>query len=186
MSGKNKVLLFNSDGVKIGDTYYRRAAQLVRQQKAEWSSEALDAVRFYKGMENGEASDPDVNAAVPLSDEANITKQDSHLGISPHINGLLRNEFEKRVREREKFIIHTFALIPVSFGILVFHIILSEFVFRFMPWRFQDAVTFLGIGMVGIWVLIYFIHLFLYLTNKSARLRIARGVITEAALQGKI
>jgi len=46
-----KVLLLNSDSVKIGETFFRRAAQLVRQQRAEWTDDSQMAGRFHPGKE---------------------------------------------------------------------------------------------------------------------------------------
>ena len=47
-----KVLLYDSKDVKIGETYIRRARQLVKQQRASWVDDSQRAVRFAPGMEN--------------------------------------------------------------------------------------------------------------------------------------
>jgi len=49
---ENKVTLYNSNDVKIGETFLRRARQLVRQQRAMWIDDRQSAVRFAPGMEN--------------------------------------------------------------------------------------------------------------------------------------
>ncbi|MCL2572750.1 MAG: hypothetical protein FWE11_10145 [Defluviitaleaceae bacterium] len=49
---ENKIVLYNSDNVKIGETYLRRARQLIRQQRAVWVDENETAIRFAPGMEN--------------------------------------------------------------------------------------------------------------------------------------
>jgi len=36
---ENKIVLYNSDNVKIGETYLRQARQLIRQQRAVWVDE---------------------------------------------------------------------------------------------------------------------------------------------------
>ena len=48
---EGKVLLYDSNDVKIGETFVRRARQLVKQQRASWISDNQDAIRFAPGME---------------------------------------------------------------------------------------------------------------------------------------
>ena len=43
---ESKVLLYDSNDVKIGETFTRRARQLVKQQRASWINENQDAIRF--------------------------------------------------------------------------------------------------------------------------------------------
>ncbi len=43
---ESKVIMFNSDDIKVGETYMRRARQLVSQQRAEWTDEGRSAIRF--------------------------------------------------------------------------------------------------------------------------------------------
>ena len=47
-----KITLYNSNDEKIGETYMRRAKQLVRQQRAMWTDEYHTAIRFAPGKEN--------------------------------------------------------------------------------------------------------------------------------------
>jgi|GEM_PF-1830503 len=63
----NNIQLFNADGVKIGETFPRRAKQLVKQQRGVWTDWTETAVRFYPGMENMDVKDEDPtdNAPVP-------------------------------------------------------------------------------------------------------------------------
>ena len=49
---ESKVLLYDSNDIKIGETFARRARQLVKQQKASWVNENQDAIRFALGMEH--------------------------------------------------------------------------------------------------------------------------------------
>jgi len=56
---ENKVSLYNSFDTKIGETYPRRAQQLVRQQRAMWTDDTQTAVRFAPGMENMDIHDHD-------------------------------------------------------------------------------------------------------------------------------
>jgi len=48
----SKVILYDSHNNKIGETYARRARQLVKQQRASWVDESGGAIRFAPGMEN--------------------------------------------------------------------------------------------------------------------------------------
>ncbi|MCL2378226.1 MAG: 2TM domain-containing protein [Defluviitaleaceae bacterium] len=49
---ESKVLLYDSNNVKIGETFARRARQLVKQQRASWVGDNHEAIRFAHGMEN--------------------------------------------------------------------------------------------------------------------------------------
>jgi len=52
---EEKILLYDSDNVKIGETYVRRARQLVKQQRACWTDDGQKAIRFVTGAEHLEA-----------------------------------------------------------------------------------------------------------------------------------
>jgi len=49
---ENKIILYNSSGAKIGETYPRRAKQLINQQRAMWTDDTQTAIRFAPGMEH--------------------------------------------------------------------------------------------------------------------------------------
>ncbi|MCL2189608.1 MAG: 2TM domain-containing protein [Defluviitaleaceae bacterium] len=49
---ESKVTLYDANDIKIGQTFQRRARQLVKQQRAHWISESRDAIRFAPGMEH--------------------------------------------------------------------------------------------------------------------------------------
>jgi len=49
---ERKVILYNSNDIKIGETFPRRAQQLVRRQRAAWIDDGQTAIRFYPNMEN--------------------------------------------------------------------------------------------------------------------------------------
>jgi hypothetical protein len=49
---EGKVTLYDSNETKIGETFARRARQLVKQQRAFWLDDAQTAVRFLPGMEH--------------------------------------------------------------------------------------------------------------------------------------
>jgi len=52
---EGKVLLYDSNDIKIGDTYVRRARQLVKQQRAYWIDDSQSAIRFLPGAEKLDA-----------------------------------------------------------------------------------------------------------------------------------
>ena len=54
---ENKVALYNANGAKIGETYARRARQLVNQQRAMWVDDTQTSIRFAPGMENMDTTD---------------------------------------------------------------------------------------------------------------------------------
>ena len=56
---ERKVLLYDSNDIRIGETFTRRARQLVKQQRASWLNENQDAIRFAPGMENLDATSID-------------------------------------------------------------------------------------------------------------------------------
>jgi hypothetical protein len=47
-----KVTLYDSNNVKIGETFARRARQLVKQQRAAWTHSDQTNLRFFPGMEH--------------------------------------------------------------------------------------------------------------------------------------
>lgn len=103
---ENKVLLYDVNDVKIGETFMRRARQLVKQQRAVWTDESQSAIRFAPDMEDWETS-----AAVPLD----LGETDDKLVMMA----------EKRIVERRQFLIHSIAFVPMAFFITV-----AAFAFR--------------------------------------------------------
>jgi hypothetical protein len=68
---EGKVLLYDINGVKIGETFIRRAKQLVAQQRAEWKDGGQSAIRFIRDADDWEtpaaADKEEVRAATALS-----------------------------------------------------------------------------------------------------------------------
>ena len=72
----DKVLLYNSNDVKIGETYARRARQLVKQQRALWVDDSQKAIRFAKGMENlDDTVIADTDKNLPAQDGTSADKE---------------------------------------------------------------------------------------------------------------
>jgi len=163
-----KVLLLNSDSVKIGETFFRRAAQLVRQQRAEWTDDSQMAVRFHPGKE------------IATKSEA----KQSDLAVSPLVNGLLANEFERRIKEREKFVIHSFSLVPGFIVILVaWYAVDAMLGVTWGFYQFYDLLVAFGVISCVIWITAYLIHAYLFVTNKRARIRIAAKLNMQVTTQ---
>ena len=49
---ESKVILYDAKDKKIGQTFARRARQLVKQQRATWVDDQHEAIRFAPGMEH--------------------------------------------------------------------------------------------------------------------------------------
>ena len=92
---KSKVMLFDADGAQVGETFERRARQLVKQQRAEWINES--AIRF---------------AADEKLDESEWQAESKEVGSE----ALLYYMAEKRINERKSFLWHSIFLFP---GILL-------------------------------------------------------------------
>jgi hypothetical protein len=106
-----KVTLYDADGKRIGETFSRRARQLVKQQRALWADETHTAIRFLPdAAEPWEMeAEPDPGHYTPSSDDA------------------LYALAKKRIRSRRILFWHALALLPG----FVFFVILGEAVF----WR---------------------------------------------------
>ena len=67
---EKKIELYNSNNIKIGETYVRRARQLVNRQRARWVDSNQTAIRFYPEMENMDDGNMDdaVHEPIQVSD----------------------------------------------------------------------------------------------------------------------
>jgi hypothetical protein len=61
---ESKVLMFDAVDRKVGETYMRRARQLVGQQRAEWLDESRSAIRFTPDTEL-EFAEPEAETEAP-------------------------------------------------------------------------------------------------------------------------
>jgi len=96
---KNKVMLFDASGAQIGETFMRRARQLVNQQRAEWINDG--AIRF--------KPDTDIAALEWKTDLPEEPKSEMK-GTGPE--ALLYYLAEKRINERRSFMWHSVFMIP--------------------------------------------------------------------------
>ncbi|MCL2420554.1 MAG: hypothetical protein FWD03_01740 [Defluviitaleaceae bacterium] len=94
---KNKIMLFDAKGDQVGETFMRRARQLVNQQRAEWINDG--AIRFKQDVDLDE-----------LEWKTDVQEEAKDKGIGTE--SLLYYLAEKRINERKAFIWHTIFLIP--------------------------------------------------------------------------
>ena len=137
---ESKVIMYDASGVEVGETYTRRARQLVKQQRAVWADDTHTAIRFAPdAMEEWEvAPAPPPGAAAPAPDKSSA----------------LYALAERRLRDRRRVIWHSVALIPVFFIVLFWGV---------ASWNNsrhggEMFLIFMGIGW-GVWVTAYICHL---------------------------
>ena len=125
---EDKVILFDSNGVKVGETFQRRARQLVNQQRAEWVDDNRKAVRFAPDVEEWEKE------ATPLAMATTDLKEDERIYALA----------ERRLHERKMFLIHTLGFIPGYFilYLITIGILYSEgfALFTFGAWSMAYAI----------------------------------------------
>jgi len=139
---EEKILLFDVNDVKVGETFGRRARQMVVQQRAVWTDESKRAIRFTT-EEAAEAS------GAPEPDEKEKTA-DALYALA-----------EKRLRVRKRFVIHSIALLP-GYIICLFCIGgLSESVDG-------GFAAFLCGILFGIWTTLYVGHAYFYKKTHGA------------------
>ena len=138
------ITMLDANDEKIGETFFRRAKQLVKQQRAKWTSEDQKAIRFMPGMEDS-------------NEEANDTPQD--LACEKWIHELAI----KRIQDRKFFKWHSIAIAPSL--VMVFLVT----VWMIHPlYGGQVAMLFLGLAW-GSLSTSYFIHVFFYLNKYPIR-----------------
>jgi len=125
---EGKIALFNADGTQIGDTFARRARQLVKQQRATWVDDNHTAIRF-----NPDPADTDSweEALPPYPTPAT-------LAVDRPKRGPLYAMAEERLRERRRVIKHLLLFIPLFIGILFFTVIIND------GWHGEPAFLFFG------------------------------------------
>ena len=101
---ESKVLLIDASGTEIGETYSRRARQLVKQQRAIWADDTHTAIRFMPDQDE-EWETPREPEPTPRPDK------------TPEV---LYAIAEKRIHDRKRMILHSLLLIPgyIAFPIL--------------------------------------------------------------------
>ena len=82
---ESKILLYDAENNKIGETFARRARQLIKQQRAQWTDETQRAVRFLPGAQHlNEAEE------APFAEEGFTSESPTGEKLSSHEKKLLR------------------------------------------------------------------------------------------------
>jgi len=93
-----KIVLYDADGTKVGETFTRRARQLVKQQRAQWTDEEHTAIQF-------------------APDEREAWEAAPEYEPEPAAAGLIALA-EQRLRSRARFYLYTLGLLP-GLGIIL-------------------------------------------------------------------
>ena len=134
----NMITMLDASDNKIGETFFRRAKQLVKQQRAAWTSDEQKAIKFLPGMENlSEETEGD------MSEDQADEKWMHELAI-------------KRIQDRKLFKWHSIAILP---GLIVAFFVAAVMVDA--AFGGDMATFFLGLAW-GSLSTAYFIHVFFY------------------------
>ena len=140
---ESKVTLYDANGNEIGETYSRRARQLVKQQRAIWADDTHTAIQFMPDqVEDWEMEPKSAPTPTPVAYEAPPTPKDS----------LLYAMAEKRISDRRWLILYTLALIPGYMFIAIFFGILTG-------WRNSSEIGIVIGFFWGVWTVCYFYRL---------------------------
>jgi len=88
---EDKVLLYDADGKKIGETFMRRARQLVKQQRAMWMDDRQRAVQFVADVDDWEMVDDKGEGPIPVFDD----------------EAWMVDLAQKRIRQRRLYVVHS-------------------------------------------------------------------------------
>ena len=151
---EGKVIMLDANGVEIGETYTRRARQLVKQQRAIWADDTHTTIRFMPDtVEDWELA--------PLPELAPMPAVSSS-GPAPEIDrtSALYAIAARRMRDRRRIIWHTLALIPVFLLILIWGMT------TYHGTRHGGEGFLIMMGFCwGVWVTAYVNHLRSYLRS---------------------
>jgi len=95
-----KIKLFDADGTQIGETFARRARQLVKQQRAIWMDDDHSAIRF-----NPDSTEDDRNEEIEHGKTPRTIEK--HPELDP-----LYVFAKKKLKERRRITVHLALLIP--------------------------------------------------------------------------
>ena len=147
---ESKVIMLDASGAEIGETYTRRARQLVKQQRAIWADDAHTSIRFMPDKTEDwelEPLEPILTKEPPPTPE--IDRTSSLYAIAA-----------KRMRDRRRIVWHTVLLIPVFIIIAMFGVSWYDM----SRHGGNGFLIFMGFCW-GVWVTYYFNHLRRYLKS---------------------
>ena len=157
---QDKILLYGSNGEKMGETFARRAKQLVKRQRARWTDEAKTAIRFEpdagdwtEDSDTGDDSDDSEAAseALPSAEPA----QASH----DFDDSALVELAKKRIKERRRFVFHTLAFLPGWFVAFLFSVMVHGTFSR-------NAGMLMFAFITGAWLTAYTIHFYQFAARR--------------------
>ena len=158
---KNKIMLFDASGVPVGETFMRRARQLVNQQRAEWIND--NAIRFAPDADIGEAewsADFTEAPAAVISDAADTGSE-----------ALLYYMAERRINERKMFVWHSIFMLPVYLILLILAAMIGH------------SGQYFLLATWSAWTTPYMLHAFVFL---KARLKEYRPEDKERQLEREV
>ena len=146
---ETKVIMYDADNQKVGETFLRRARQLVSKQRATWTDDTQTAIRF--------APDDPLEMETDIIDTPSKDKDERLLSLAKQI-------ISER-HERHRFIWHTLALIPGYISIIfVINVMLAAR-------NGNDYVFFLW----GAWTMAYAIHAYVFIKPRWLSYRNLEG-----------
>ncbi|MCL2015019.1 MAG: hypothetical protein FWG68_02090 [Defluviitaleaceae bacterium] len=168
---ESKIALYDSEDNKIGETFMRRAKQLVKQQRAFWADDKQTELKFLPGMENFVVPDAPISEETAAATAAELETPPKTLSEESWIVLLA----EQRIKTRKLFIWHSIALIP---GFIALYL----FVIMWVHWSNQG----IWIGMLwSSWATLYITHFCVYFKNNAAVAKMSTGRKLEKAERKK-
>jgi len=138
---EGKVLLFDATGAEIGETYARRARQLVKQQRAIWADDTHTAIQFMPDAEEAWEVHPKAEPTPPAAAAPSSERSSTLYALA-----------ERRMRDRRRIIWHSILFIPGYFFIFLLWMMATNgrlFNFGYMTMGFA----------YGMWTMAFIAHL---------------------------
>ena len=158
----SKITLYDADNKRIGETFTRRARQLVKQQRAMWTDENHTAIRFLPdAAEDWEADEAWEAVTPPGPEKAKPAESDD--------DAMLYTLARKRISTRRRMFWNTILLLPGYFCIAMF----GSVAFR---WQWYKGFA-TGAGF-ALWTV-----LFIYTVYNFIKFN--RGYYPIAAIEGR-
>ena len=141
----NMITMYDASDNKMGETFFRRAKQLVKQQRAAWTGDDQKAIKFVPGMEY-------LNEGVDDTSSKDSTEEKwiHELAI-------------KRIKDRRLFKWHSITFVP---GLIFAFMVAAGMIDA--AFGGNAALLFLGLAW-GSLSTAYFIHLYFYVKKYPLR-----------------
>jgi len=107
---EGKVILYDSNDIRIGETFTRRARQLVKQQRASWIGDNQEAIRFAPGMEK-------------LDETMDDHIHEKHVMHSRTTDDELLKLARRRVHARFGFRLHCALVLIIGAFLIIIHLL---------------------------------------------------------------